>query len=100
MNMISKKKSYNTQTVGLLVGLLLPVVVMLVFYEVRNMHSLKLFLEQVMKAGVLTHLISLCVVPNLLVFFIFMWTNRLLAAKGIIGATFIYTFIVLIMKFL
>jgi hypothetical protein len=91
--------SYNTQLTGLIIGLLLPVLVMFVFYEAGNMSSPEMFFTQIMKVGVLTHLISLCVVPNLLVFFIFMWTNRLLSAKGIIGATFIYTFIVLILKF-
>jgi hypothetical protein len=97
--MITKKLSYNSQLIGLIIGLLLPVVVMFIFYEVRNMQSIEIFFAQIMKVGVLTHLISLCVVPNLLVFFIFMWTNRLLSAKGIIGATFIYTFIVLVLKF-
>ncbi|MCF6240179.1 MAG: hypothetical protein L3J74_02390 [Bacteroidales bacterium] len=97
--MLTKKLSYNSQLTGLIIGLLLPILVMFLFYEFRNMQSFDMFINLVKKAGILTHLISLCVVPNLLVFFIFMWTNRLFSAKGIIGATFIYTFIVLIMKF-
>ncbi len=98
--MITKKLSYNTQGTGLIIGLVLPILVMFIFYEFRNMQSFDMFINLVKKAGILTHLISLCVLPNLFVFFIFMWTNRLHSAKGVIGATFIYTFIVLIMKFL
>jgi len=97
--MITKKISYNTMKTGLFVGLVLPVLVMLIFYKSRNMGSFEIFFEQVVKAGILTHLISLCAVPNLLVFFFFVWTNRLQSARGVIAATFIYTILVVIMKF-
>jgi len=96
--MIRKKIPYNNMQTGLAVGIILPIIIMFLFYESRNMESFNDFYQLVTKAGILTHLISLCVLPNLLMFFIFMWTNRLQSARGIIAATFIYTFIVLIMK--
>jgi hypothetical protein len=37
-----------------------------------------------MKIKVLPQLISLCVIPNLGIFFLFMWRNHLYSARGII----------------
>ena len=48
---------------------------------------------------VLTHVISLSVIINLLFFFLFMQMNREFASKGVLGATFVYVFVVLILKF-
>ena len=95
----NKNLSYNSILTGLIAGLILPVIVFVFFYASQNISDFSVFVDKVFKAGIFTHLISLCAVPNLLVFFIFMWTNRLLSAKGVIGATFIYTIIVIIIKF-
>ncbi len=95
----NKNLNYNSILTGLLVGLILPVIVFIFFYASQNISDFSVFVSKVFKAGIFTHLISLCAVPNLLVFFVFMWTNRLLSAKGVIGATFIYTIIVILIKF-
>ncbi len=89
---------YNTERIGLIVGLLIPIIVIFGFYLYRNAENLNSFFEGIIHAGVFSELVSLCVVPNLLLFFIFMWTNRLKSARGVIGATFIYVLIVLALK--
>lgn len=43
-------------------------------------------------------ILSLCVVPNLLIFFTFIWTNRDKSARGVLLATIIYAMYVCIMK--
>ena len=96
--MVAKKTSYNSQLTGLISGLILPLIALLIFYYMRNMDNPAVFFNQIIKAGIISHLVSLCVVPNLLLFFIFMWTNRLLSARGVISATFIYALIVLGLK--
>jgi len=48
--------------------------------------------------GVLPKIISLCLLPNLLLFFIFIWTNKLKAGKGVITSMFVYGLVILILK--
>ena len=43
--------------------------------------------------------ISLCALPDMLVFFLFIWSNRLIGARGVLTAIFILTLIVVIFKF-
>ena len=57
------------------------------------------FLFRSFLLGVHFKLISICVFPNLLAFFIFIWTNYLKSARGVLLATFIYAFIIFIGKF-
>ncbi|RLD71107.1 MAG: hypothetical protein DRJ10_19705 [Bacteroidetes bacterium] len=89
---------YNTEQIGFISGMLVPIIVIISFYLYRDAESLKIFFEGIIHIGVFSELISLCVVPNLLLFFIFIWTNRLKSARGVIGATLIYVLIVLGLK--
>ena len=52
------------------------------------------------KGNVLTHVISLSVLANLLPFFAFLNNKKEQTANGIIGGSFVYVFIVLIIMFL
>ena len=96
--MIRKKLKYDSQQIGITSGLLIPVFVIFGFYLYRNSGSLSAFFNQIIGVGIFSELVSLCVVPNLLLFFAFMWTNRLNSARGVIAATFIYVIVVLILK--
>ncbi len=93
------KIQYNTQQIGLIAGLVVPLFVIIGFYNYRNVDSVSAFIDNIVYAGIFSELVSLCVVPNLLLFFIFMWTNRLKSARGVISATFIYAFVVIGLKF-
>ena len=86
---------YNTEKTGIITGLLVPLIVIIGFYKYRGAESIGAFFEKIVSVGIFSELLSLCVVPNLLLFFIFMWTNRLKSARGVIGATFIYALIVI-----
>jgi hypothetical protein len=89
----------NSILTGLITGLILPVITIVVVYFIRtSQKSFHELLQILLGYNVLTQVISLCVLPNLLLFFIYMWTNKLESARGVIFATFIYTFIVLILK--
>jgi len=58
------------------------------------------YVQKVIGAGVLTKFMSLAVIPNLLVFFIFIWQELLKAARGTLAATFVSAFLVLLVKIL
>lgn len=91
----------NKQLIGLLVGLILPLVFGILLYHGRYQGDLTFseFLEAMLQLKSLGKLVSVSVLPNLLVFFLAIWSNRLLAARGIVLATLIYTVLTVILWF-
>ncbi len=92
----------NKQLIGLLIGLTLPLVFGYLLFEGRYQGDLGFveFLKAMFQLHSLGKMVSVSVLPNLLVFFIAIWTNRLLAARGIVMATLIYTIVTLLIWFL
>jgi hypothetical protein len=89
------EKKANSQPLGYLLGGLLPIVALVVIYLVAYPgQSLKAFLEILWIQKSFSRILSIAVFPNLGIFFIFIWTNRLRSAKGVLGATFIFAIIV------
>ena len=95
-----KKKNFTTFLTGLIAGLILPLLTVLGFYLIRfsGNKTITEFIEYLRYYDVTTKIISLCVLPNLLLFFVFMWTNRYEPAKGVILSALIYTIFVLILN--
>lgn len=91
----------NNHVFGLIMGLMVPLLALVIFYLVSNPGtSLAEFLEVVLARKKLSSLISLSVVPDLLLFFIFIWLNYLYSARGVLAAVFILALIVVLTKFL
>lgn len=89
----------NQNLIGFFVGLIAPFVAFSVF--VLFVLELDLFqtITEVSKSDKLPHIISLSLLINLVIFFMKIKTNREKAARGILGATIFYAFIVLYLKF-
>ena len=92
---------YNNIRVGLVLGLLAPLLGFLIVYLVafRGLSFME-YLELLSYRNKLSSLISLSVVPNLLLFFIFIWLNYLYSARGVLASTLFFAVIVIITKFL
>ncbi len=95
------KTRFNNQLLGVILGLILPVLSFYIIYLLLS-GSLNLvdYFEKIKSTNVFTKLLSLAVLPNLLLFFIFIWLNYLKSARGIVGATFLSTFIIIALKLL
>ena len=93
-------KRFDHFVSGLFAGLFLPPVAFYIFayYSFNNADPMLVF-KSYYHRHLLTHVISLSVLINLIIFFIFINADSYRAAKGIIGATLIYFMIVLILKF-
>ena len=93
-------KRFNHFVSGLVIGFFLPPVAyyIFVFYSFNNADQTQV-LKSYYHRHLLTHVISLSVLINLIIFFIFINADSYRAAKGVIGATLIYFLIVLILKF-
>ncbi len=99
--MIIKKKIFNSVYTGLIPGLVVPVIVLLLFWLIKYPeYNLPGFFKIIFGLKILTHIISLCAIPNILLFFIFIWRNFLIPARGVLLATFIIAAIVLIIRFI
>ena len=89
----------NQNFIGFFVGLIAPFVAFSVF--VLFFLELDLFqtIFEISKSDKLPHIISLSLLINLVIFFMKIKTKREKAARGILGATIFYAFIVLYLKF-
>jgi hypothetical protein len=94
-----KRNRYDQILTGWLIGMISPIIIFLIVYQlkysemeftvyVRNIWQMKIFLK----------ILSLCVFPNLGFFFLFYRMKYDMAARGVIMATFMYAFAVLIAK--
>lgn len=92
------EKRFNTLLTGLIPALVLPVLTVLGFWIIKSDRGLVDFLQQFQQMGMLSKIVSLAAIPNLLLFFLFIWTNRNFSARGVIFATFLLAFLMLILK--
>ncbi|MBN1990222.1 MAG: hypothetical protein JW783_12550 [Bacteroidales bacterium] len=94
-------KKFDSQKLGLALGTLAPVItfftIFLVWYPGQKFTA---FVEIMWIQQTITKVLSLAVVPNLLIFFIFIWTNKLYSARGTLLSTIIFAATIIIIKFL
>ena len=87
--------------VGLTLGLILPSILMYLYWQVNYGYmDLNKFIQFTSMGQIHVKLISLFTAVNLGLFFLFIWRNHNLAARGVLGATFLYTLVVVVVKFI
>lgn len=95
----SRKFNQNRLRIGFIPGIILPVFVFLLMYLVSGQEvPFTDYLTGLWHLHALVKLVTLCVTPNLLLFLYFFKKKHDLAARGVLMATFVYAFIVLIAK--
>lgn len=99
METSTPRASMNNIWTGTAIGLVVPFLVVFVFFKLKFPNvTIEYIIDYSIEMRALPKIISLCVIPNLGVFFLFMSKNYLLSAKGIILSTFIITLFVLVLK--
>jgi len=93
------EQRFDSMQYGLIPGLLLPPLTLVIFWLVKSDLSLWNFLERFQLLGMLSKVLSLATIPNLLLFFVFIWTRRNFSARGVIFATLLMAFLMLVLKF-
>jgi hypothetical protein len=92
--------SKDNTIIGLLFGLIAPLIVMLGFWQVQFGHtSLIGFYEIMVQSNNLPGLISIGLLGNLGAFFLFYRLKLDVSARGVIMATFLYGLVIVILKF-
>ncbi|MFV0591337.1 MAG: hypothetical protein ACK5M7_08130 [Draconibacterium sp.] len=95
----SRRHKLDNVGAGLLTGLLLPLFIFLIVYLVKEPElSFSEYLKGLWRIHALIKIGSLCVFANLAVFWVFLKLKYERAARGVLGATLLYAFVVLISK--
>jgi hypothetical protein len=83
-------KKFNSVGFGIATGIVLPVIVYLVLYYAKvNDIRHTLFSDYSLLSSILPLLISHCILPNIILFFIFNGMDKMLSAKGVVISTVI-----------
>ena len=93
------EKKFNTIAFGLIPGMILPVLSLIGFWLVKYNGGFFDFLFKFQQLGMLPKVLSLATIPNLILFFLFIWSNRTFSARGVIFATLVIAFVMLVLKF-
>jgi hypothetical protein len=97
--MLRAKKKFDSTKLGAIIGFVIPIIAFYIILKVvypfefmdKSLHNIWLHV-------VAPRILSLGAIPNLGIFFLFIYTNRLRSARGVLGATVVYTVIVFILK--
>ena len=93
------KEKLNKQPFGIIIGLILPVITTFIISNMSNLGDSGYweFMKTMFTIQSLGKLVSLCVLPNLLVFLLALKIDYLWIVRGLIIATAVYTGVVLIL---
>ncbi len=81
-------EKYDNVMTGVISGLILPFIVGLTIYMFSSGHqSLHSYLARIAASDIITHSITLCVFPNILIFMLFNRFDMLKATRGVLAMT-------------
>jgi hypothetical protein len=91
------KTNINQLKYGFLPGIIFPLIMFLLMYFVRYGEvGFGEYLKNLWRFQILMKLMTLCVLPNLVLFLFFFRRKQDMAARGVLMATFIYAFLLII----
>jgi len=91
---------YDKMMTGIIAGFIIPLLVALVIYFfTAHGRTIAEYLDRILKANILTHAITICVFPNVLVFLLFNRFDMLRASRGVLAITILWAISVFIIKF-
>ena len=99
MNSLNKFHKYNKLHIGIIAAILIPVVFYFIMYN-RSLRDIgwTIFFNTRVASNIIPILLSHCILPNIVLFFVFNGINWMRAAKGVIVTTVILTVCLLLLK--
>lgn len=100
MNNFLGRINWNNFWLGIILGLVLPILALFVYWmwSFKYMNFAPQFFRFLLTGRVLSAVLSLCLIPNLGVFFLFLNRERWKTCRGIILTMLIYGFIIVYLK--
>ena len=97
---VKPKSVINNIPLGLGLGIIIPILTLIfINAEANRSYGMLEFLSKLHENNKLSSLASLCAIPNLGLFFLFMWKNNYYSGRGVIMATVIMVLLVFGLKF-
>lgn len=94
-------EKYDKVITGLISGLIFPFIVGLAIYLfTANHQSIHTYLKRIADSDIITHSITLCVFPNIIIFLIFNQFDMLKSTRGVLAITIVWAAFVFGVKFL
>jgi hypothetical protein len=92
-------QKFNSLATGIVSGIVLPIIVYFILYysKVQDVRF-TLFSNRLLIGNIIPVLISHCILPNLILFFIFNGLNWTQAMKGVLGTTVVLTVLIFAIK--
>lgn len=91
----------DTLWFGALAGILVPLLTFMMVYWVRESEGgFIAYINTLYYLRILPKLLSLCLLPNLILFFVFMRLDKLRSAKGVILSLFLFAVPIITFKLL
>ena len=98
---MTRTEKYDKVSTGIITGLLFPLITgLIIFFFTHGTRSLTAYLIRIANANIITHAVTLCVVPNLLLFLLYNRLDMLRASRGVLGITIVWAVAVFAVKFL
>lgn len=92
-------EKYDNLIYGIISGALFPVIIgLIIFAFTAHGKSLMVYLERISDGNIVTHAITLCVFPNILIFLLFNRFDMLRGARGVLAVTIVWAAIVFAIK--
>jgi hypothetical protein len=94
-------EKYDKLYLGAITGFVIPIIISLIVWQCSSRHNnLTGYIQRIVDADIVTHIISLCVFPNIFLFLMFNRLDMLRATRGVLGITIFWAVLVFAVKFL
>jgi hypothetical protein len=94
-------EKYDKLLTGIISGFAFPFIIGLIIFLFSSGHlSLGAYISRIADSNIITHAITLCVFPNILIFMIFNRFDMLRATRGVLAITIAWAVIVFGVKLL
>jgi hypothetical protein len=94
-------EKYDKVLTGLISGFFFPFLVgLIIYFFTSGQQSIQSYLDRIIDSNIVTHSVTLCVFPNIIIFLLFNQFDMLKATKGVLAITIVWAVIVFGIKFL
>ncbi len=94
-------EKYDKLLTGIISGLILPfITAFIIFLFAKGNPGLSEWIKRIVLADIVTHVVSLSVFPNVLIFFLFNHYDMLRASRGVLSITIVWAIVVFGIKIL
>ena len=92
-------RRWNKFGIGLALGFLLPLTGFLLYFYIQfTKYHIDVSLKNTVLLVALPQMISICIIPNFIIFYLFLNKEYWYATRGVIIASVLYTMLVLVIK--